>query len=117
MSKKAVMFLVLFFAPGISYLYAQRGELLQYHNIQADKNGNIIPWYSADVAKAYDHNIRLVWNFWINMRRDPNGLPYYMDHQVWNKNIDDPRGIAPAIFPQLENAIQKYYWLGSFQLQ
>jgi len=94
MSKKAVLFFVLFFAPGINYLYAQQGELLQYHNIQTDKNGNIIPWYSADVATAYDHNIHMVWNFWINMRRDPNGLPYYMDHQVWNKNIDDPRGIG-----------------------
>ena len=28
------------------------------------------------------------------MRRDPNGLPYYMDHQVWNKDFDDPRGIG-----------------------
>ncbi len=23
-----------------------------------------------------------------------NGLPYYMNHQVWNKNIDDQRGIG-----------------------
>jgi len=92
MIKKAATLLFLVFIT--SYLFAQqKGELLIYHNIQTDKDGNIVPWYNADPAIAYDHNLHLVWNFWYNMRRDPNGLPYYMDHQVWNK-IDDPRGIG-----------------------
>jgi hypothetical protein len=81
-----------FFAAG--KLAAQQGELLQYHPIQTDKAGNIVPWFNADPAIAFDHNLHMVWNFWYNMRRDPNGLPYYMDHQVWNKDIDDPRGIG-----------------------
>ncbi|HVU93592.1 MAG TPA: hypothetical protein VHE34_00130 [Puia sp.] len=28
------------------------------------------------------------------LRRDMNGLPYYMNHQVWNPAFDDPRGIG-----------------------
>jgi hypothetical protein len=73
---------------------AQQSELLQYHPIQTDKNGNIIPWFNADPAIAYDHNLHTIWNFWFTMRRDPNGLPYYMNHQVWNEHFDDPRGIG-----------------------
>ena len=92
MIKKAVTLLFLAFIA--AHLFAQqKGELLIYHNIQTDQDGNIVPWYNADPAIAYDHNLHLVWNFWYNMRRDPNGLPYYMNHQVWNK-IDDPRGIG-----------------------
>jgi len=95
MIKKPVTFLLLlFFACTTTHLFAQQNEILVYHPIQTDKDGNIVPWYDANPAKAYDHDLHIVWNFWINMRRDPNGLPYYMDHQVWNKNIDDPRGIG-----------------------
>ena len=35
-----------------------------------------------------------MWDFWFNMRRDMTGLPYYMNHQVWNKDFDDPHGIG-----------------------
>jgi len=75
-------------------LFAQPGEKLIYHTIQTDKNGNIIPWYDPDPAIAFDHNLYTIWNFWYNMRTDMNGLPYYMNHQVWNPNFDDPRGIG-----------------------
>jgi hypothetical protein len=75
-------------------LFAQQGELLIYHNIKTDKAGNIVPWYNDDPAIAYDHDLHTVWNFWFHMRTDMNGLPYYMNHQVWNKNFDDPRGIG-----------------------
>ncbi|MDB5144771.1 MAG: hypothetical protein JWQ66_3484, partial [Mucilaginibacter sp.] len=75
-------------------VFAQQGELLVYHPIQTDKSGNIIPWYNADPAISFDHNLHTIWNFWFNMRKDMNGLPYYMNHQVWNGNFNDPRGIG-----------------------
>jgi hypothetical protein len=73
---------------------AQQGEPLIYHPIQTDRDGNIIPWYNPDPAIAYDHNLYTIWNFWDTMRKDLNGLPYYMNHQVWNANLNDPRGIG-----------------------
>lgn len=94
MIKKAIVFLLLFFVFTTNKLFAQQSETLIYHPIQTDKEGNIVPWYNADPAIAYDHNLHTIWDFWFNMRRDPNGLPYYMNHQVWNKNMDDPRGIG-----------------------
>jgi len=75
------------------YSFAQLGEQLIYHQIKTDKAGNIVPWFNNDPAIAYDHNLHTIWNFWFNMRRDMNGLPYYMNHQVWNPNFDDPRGV------------------------
>lgn len=94
MIRKITIVVILFFAFAMKKSFAQQGEMLVYHPIQTDKNGNIIPWFNADPAIAYDHNLHTIWDFWHNMRRDPNGLPYYMDHQVWNKDIDDPRGIG-----------------------
>ena len=76
------------------HLTAQPNDTLIYHPIHTDKDGHIIPWYNPDPAIAYDHNLHTIWHFWFTMRRDPNGLPYYMDHQVWNKDFDDPRGIG-----------------------
>jgi hypothetical protein len=94
MIKKPITLLLFYFAFAINSLFAQTGELLIYHPIQMDKQGNLVPWYNPDPAIAYDHNLHTIWNFWFNMRRDPNGLPYYMDHQVWNGKFDDPRGIG-----------------------
>ncbi len=91
---KRTIVLLLLLAFAKTNLFAQSGELLIYHNIQTDKNGNIVPWYNADPAIAYDHNLHTIWSFWFNMRRDMNGLPYYMNHQVWNPNFDDPRGVG-----------------------
>ncbi len=94
MIKKTLTLLLLLFAAASGSLLAQQAEELIYHPIQTSKDGNIIPWYNPDPAIAYDHNLHTIWNFWYNMRKDPNGLPYYMEHQVWNKEIDDPRGIG-----------------------
>ena len=69
-------------------------EKLIYHDIQTDKEGNIIPWYDKDPGKSFDHVIDLVWNFWDTMRIDMNGLPYYMNHQVWEEEYNDRRGIG-----------------------
>lgn len=70
------------------------GERLIYHEIRTDPQGHILPWYGSGPSEAYDHVIRLVWNFWINMRRCPNGVPYYMQHQVWKQDEEDPRGLG-----------------------
>ena len=77
----------------INHIAAQN-EKLFYYEIKTDKSGNIIPWYSDDLGKSYSHVINLVWNFWDTMRRDMNGLPYYMNHQVWNPTVNDHRGIG-----------------------
>ena len=69
-------------------------QQLIYHDIEVDKNGHIIPWYSEDLGKSYDHVINLVWNFWDTMRLDMNGVPYHMNHQVWKENVNDYRGIG-----------------------
>jgi polyisoprenoid-binding protein YceI len=66
---------------------------LQYHDIRADTAGMILPWSHDDPAKAYDHVVRLVWGFWQRMEACPNGVPYYLQHQVW-KPEHDPRGLG-----------------------
>jgi hypothetical protein len=69
-------------------------EKLMYHTIQTDASGKIVPWYSAETGKAYSNAIQSVWHFWDTMRTDLNGLPYYMNHQVWRPGINDPRGVG-----------------------
>jgi hypothetical protein len=69
-------------------------EKLIYHNIRTDASGKIAPWYGAGPSQAYDHVVRLVFNFWKNMRNCPNGVPMYMQHQVWTANEEDPRGLG-----------------------
>src|ERR1035437_3077571 len=90
-------------------LFSQGKEILIYHPIQTDKNGKIIPWYDENPGKSYDHVINLVWNFWDHMRQDMNGLPYYMNHQVWNANFDDPRGIGGDQFAMALSSWTLYY--------
>jgi len=71
------------------------GQKLQYHPIHLNSaDRTILPWYSPDLGKSYDHVIGKVWDFWNNMRSDKNGLPYYMNHQVWRGDFNDPRGIG-----------------------
>ncbi len=94
-----------FFAPGFS----QRKEILIYHAIQTDKSGKIIPWYNENPGKSYNHVMHLVWNFWDTMRRDVNGLPYYMNHQVWNPDFNDPRGIGGDQFAMALSSWRLYY--------
>ena len=65
-----------------------------YHDVRVDAGGGIVPWYSDDPSRAYDHDIRLVWDFWIHMRKCRRGVPYYLQHQVWKANQDDPRGLG-----------------------
>ena len=108
MLKKPTALFLLFFVFTISHSFAQN-DVLIYHPIQTDSHGNIVPWYNADPAIAYDHNLHTIWNFWFNMRRDPNGLPYYMDHQVWNARFDDPRGIGGDQFMMAISSWRLWY--------
>jgi hypothetical protein len=73
--------------------FAQTEKLI-YHNIKTDASGNIIPWSHNEPGKAWSHVIKLVWNFWDTMRTDMNGIPYYMNHQVWREGSNDPRGLG-----------------------
>ncbi len=76
-------------------LLAHRGhaDRLFYHNLRTDTAGQILPWYSADLGLAYDHAVRQVWQFWSALAPCPNGVPYYLQHQVW-KPEHDPRGLG-----------------------
>ncbi|HET7842209.1 MAG TPA: Ig-like domain-containing protein [Terriglobia bacterium] len=74
--------------------YPAPPEQLGYHQIKTDASGKIVPWYSSDPGEAYDHVIRKVWEFWKNMKSCPNGVKYYMQHQVWDSPGEEPRGLG-----------------------
>jgi hypothetical protein len=69
-------------------------ETIGYHEVRTDSKGRIVPWFGNSPGEAYDHVVRLVWNFWVSMRNCPNGVPYYLQHQVWKPDGDDPRGLG-----------------------
>lgn len=70
-------------------------KLFHYHKIHLNAADNtILPWYSTDPGKSFDFVINKVWDFWNTMRNDKNGLPYYMNHQVWKGDFNDVRGIG-----------------------
>jgi len=84
-------------------------EKLVFHNIVIGKNGHIEPWYDASRGVSYDHVIKLVWKFWDTMRTDYNGLPYYMNHSVWERDENDSRGIAGDQFAMALSSWQLLY--------
>jgi hypothetical protein len=86
-------------------------ERLIYHDIRTDKNGNIRPWYDDDPGKSYGKVIHLIWNFWDTMRVDMNGIPYYMNHQVWRPDFNDPRGLGGD---QIQMALSSWRLLYSY---
>lgn len=90
MQRKIYSIFILLFATQL--VSAQ--ENLIYHTIRTDKAGNILPWYNDDSGKSYSYVINRIWNFWDTMRVDMNGLPYYMNHQVWRSDFNDPRGLG-----------------------
>ena len=65
-----------------------------YHQVKLDSTGRIVPWYGKSAGEAYDHVVRLVWAFWHDMRLCSNGVPVYLQHQVWKPDQDDPRGLG-----------------------
>jgi hypothetical protein len=68
-------------------------EKIGYHEVKVDSAGGVVPWYGSGPSEAYDHVIRLVWDFWRGMKPCPNGVAYYMQHQVW-KPEEDQRGLG-----------------------
>jgi len=76
------------------YFDKSRDGFLVFHPIKTDQSGNIVSWYSDDPGEAFDYVVKAVWYFWDTMRVDLNGLPYYMNHQVWRPGINDRRGIG-----------------------
>lgn len=86
-------------------------EHLIYHDIQTDASGKIISWYNAEPGKAYSFVVQAVWHFWDTMRMDMNGLPYYMNHQVWDSGANDPRGIGGD---QLQMALSSWRLLYAY---
>jgi hypothetical protein len=88
--------------------FAQQ-EMLIYHPIKTDKSGKIISWYDENSGRSFNHIINIVWNFWDTMRHDMNGLPYYMNHQVWNPDFNDPRGIGGDQFAMALSSWRLYY--------
>jgi hypothetical protein len=84
----AVLLFLVFAGPNLD------AEKIGYHKVKTDAGGRIVPWYGTGPSQAYDHIIRLVFDFWLKMRKCPNGVPYYVQHQVWKPGRDDPRGLG-----------------------
>lgn len=109
MTNKWNIIAVAFLAPGLlgyhhsspvdpgRYSLAQKDTILSdsiiYHPVRISDAGSILPWYSSNPGRSYDHVLKLVWQFWKNMEVDSNGIRYYMNHQVW-KPKHDPRGLG-----------------------
>jgi hypothetical protein len=89
-----------------------------YHDVKVDGSGGIVPWYSESPSVAYDHDLRLLWDFWKNMRNGPDGVPYYLVHQVWMEHQDDPRGLGgDQINMALDSWNLLYGYLGDPSIQ
>jgi len=91
----------------INYDDTKEGKIV-FHEIKTDLKGNIIPWYSPNLGKSFDFVIQSTWNFWDTMKVDLNGLPYYMNHQVWRNKTNDPRGLGGD---QLQMAMSSWQFL------
>ena len=76
---------------------APGADVFSYHEVRLDSSGRIVPWYGP--SRAYDHVVRLVFRFRNGMERCPNGVPYYLQHQVWKPGAHDPRGLGGDQIP------------------
>ena len=111
----SILMLALVSLPPIARARFQ--EELAYHVIATDQEGKIVPWYSSNRGEAYDHNIRLVWDFWKNMRTCPNGVKYYLQHRIWTGH-EDQRGLgADQMAMTLSSWNLLYQYLGDSAVQ
>jgi hypothetical protein len=85
-------------------------KIEHYHRIRVnDADQTILPWYSPDAGTSFDFVVNRVWDFWYGMRSDKNGLPYYMNHQVWRSDFNDRRGIGGDQFAMALSSWNLYY--------
>lgn len=57
-------------------------DTIQYHPIRINKADNsLLPWYSSDAGKSYDHILGLVWQYWNNLPECLPGVKWYMMHR------------------------------------
>jgi len=86
------------------------GDSIIYHPVHINAVDNsLLPWYSNNPGESYDFVINKVWDFWDTMRTDFNGLPYYMNHQVWQEDVNDTRGVAGSQFEMALSSWRLYY--------
>ena len=90
---------VLLLAAMLYFAGPCEAQKLSYHDVKLDATRRIAPWYGSGPSEAYDHDVRLLFQFWVNMRNCPNGVPYYLQHQVWKPDQDDARGIGGDQIP------------------
>ncbi|MDD2380131.1 MAG: hypothetical protein PHV35_00380 [Mariniphaga sp.] len=115
MKQKPILLLILFLSincMGWSQLTWLKWdtETLGYHAIQVNPaDHTIIPWYNENPGRSYDFVINKIWDFWAGMRTDQNGLPYYMNHQVWRPGYNDRRGIGGDQLAMALSSWQLYY--------
>ncbi len=114
MVKYFFVFLVFCFTEELAFAQTMRYDktaegFLVFHPIATDTAGKIIPWCATKPEVAYDSIINKLWDFWDNMRMDKNGLPYYMNHQVWLPNNNDRRGLGGDQMAQALSSWQLLY--------
>ncbi len=91
---------------------------LFYHVVRLDGAGGIVPWSGSTLGEAYDSAVGKPWEFWQAMRKCPNGVPYYLQHQVWRADRDDERGIGGDQIPMaLSSWTLLYGYKGDAALQ
>ncbi len=71
-------------------------DMIGYHTVVTDSQGQLLPWYDSDPGISYDYTLRQVWKFWQNVQ-PCNGAPYYMVSRTWDAN-DLDSGIGGGQF-------------------
>ncbi len=87
---------------------------LIYHEIITDEQGNILPWYNPEnLCDSYDHVIRLVFEWWLNMERNPGepDIPYYLMHMTWEppSPFFDAKGLGGDQLAMAMSSWRLYY--------
>ena len=93
-----------------SFLSSYSQERLVYHNIKTDAPGKILcPGTIPIPAFRMTMCFNLVWKFWDTMRRDINGIPYYMNHQIWQPGVNESKGIGGDQLAMALSSWRLYY--------
>jgi hypothetical protein len=91
----------------------ERPGVLMYHAIKTDAAGHIVPWNADAPGHAFGPLLQSLWRFWDALPLDRNGIPYQLNHQVWNERLDDVRGIGgDQVAQQMDSWRLLYAYLG-----